>query len=172
MCRLIFKIPRINFTTQVKKETFEKLSRKQKESKGCVIRYRRHDLVGPYYVQCWIHKCLIIILAYGDKSNTSCEALLTWIKSKGKHETADGVSPEGTEPSDTNNKNYKTVFYVESNEEEVKEIPRHVYKKNGGPTHSKCMCSTERVRDKPLCSLCSILFKKGKKDWKEKENFS
>ncbi|XP_065935359.1 uncharacterized protein [Magallana gigas] len=129
MCRLIFKIPRINFTTQVKKETFEKLSRKQKESKGCVIRYRRHDLVGPYYVQCWIHKCLIIILAYGDKSNTSCEALLTWIKSKGKHETADGVSPEGTEPSDTNNKNYKTVFYVESNEEEVKEIPRHVYKK-------------------------------------------
>lgn len=129
MCRLIFKIPRINFTTQVKKETFEKFSRKQKESKGCVIRYRRHDLVGPYYVQCWIHKCLIIILAYGDKSNTSCEALLTWIKSKGKHETADGVSPEGTEPSDTNNKNYKTVFYVESNEEEVKEIPRHVYKK-------------------------------------------
>lgn len=39
------------------------------------------------------------------------------------------MSPDGTEPSDSKNKNYKTVFYVESNEEEVKEIPRHVYKK-------------------------------------------
>lgn len=90
MCRLIFEIPRTNFTTQVKKETFEKLARKQTDSKGCLIRYRRHNLKGPYYVQCWIHKCLIIILAYGDKSNTNCEALLTWIKSKGQHETAEG----------------------------------------------------------------------------------
>lgn len=90
MCHLIFEIPRINFTTQVKVETFEKLARKQKDSKGCLIRYRRHDLEGPYYIQCWIHKCLIIILAYGDKSNTSCAALLTWIKPKGKHETEEG----------------------------------------------------------------------------------
>lgn len=129
MCRLIFEIPRTRFTTQVKKETFEKLARKQKDSKGCLIRYRRHNLKGPYYVQCWIHKCLVIILAYGDKSNTNCEALLTWIKSKGQRETAEEVSPDGTEPSDSKNKNYKTVFYVESNGEEVKEIPRHVYKK-------------------------------------------
>lgn len=39
------------------------------------------------------------------------------------------MSPDGTEPTDSKSKNYKTVFYVESNEEEVKEIPRHVYKK-------------------------------------------
>lgn len=90
MCRLIFEIPRTNFTTQLKKETFKKLARKQKDSKGCLIGYRRHELEEPYYVQCWIHKCLIITLAYGDKSNTRCEALLTWIKSKRKHETAEG----------------------------------------------------------------------------------
>lgn len=90
MCRLIFGTPRTNFTSQVKEETFEKLARKQENSNGCLIRYRGHDPEGPYYVQCWIHKCLIIILAYGDKSSTSCEALLTWIKSKGQHETAEG----------------------------------------------------------------------------------
>lgn len=129
MCRLIFGIPRTDFTSRVKEETFEKLARKQEDSNGCLIRYRGHDPEGPYYVQCWIHKCLIIILAYGDKSNTSCEALLTWIKSKGKQKTSKEVSPEGTKPLDTKNKNYKTVLYVESNEEEVKEIPRHVYKK-------------------------------------------
>lgn len=36
---------------------------------------------------------------------------------------------DDTEPTDTNNRNYKTKLYVESNEEEVNEIPRHVHKK-------------------------------------------
>lgn len=36
---------------------------------------------------------------------------------------------DDTEPTDTNNRNYKTKLYVESNEAEVNEIPRHVYKK-------------------------------------------
>lgn len=39
------------------------------------------------------------------------------------------VPNDDSEPTDTNNRNYKTMFYVESNEEEVNEIPRHVYKK-------------------------------------------
>lgn len=39
------------------------------------------------------------------------------------------VPNDDTEPTDTNNRNYKTMLYVESNEEEVNEIPRHVYKK-------------------------------------------
>lgn len=36
---------------------------------------------------------------------------------------------DDTEPTDTNNRNYKTKLFVESNEAEVNEIPRHVYKK-------------------------------------------
>uniref|UniRef100_A0A8W8K1W2 Macro domain-containing protein n=1 Tax=Magallana gigas TaxID=29159 RepID=A0A8W8K1W2_MAGGI len=171
MCRLIFEIPRTNFTTQVKKETFEKLARKQKDSKGCLVRYQRHNLKGPYYIQCWIHKCLVIILAYGDKSNTNCEALLTWIKSKGQHETAEEVPPDGTEPSDSKNKNYKTVFYVESNEEEVKEIPRHVYKKMEA-RHIQSVCVPLKGSETNLIAYFVQYFsKKAKKIGRKRKMF-
>lgn len=39
------------------------------------------------------------------------------------------MANDDTEPMDTNNRNYKTIMYVESNEKEVKEIPRHVCEK-------------------------------------------
>lgn len=39
------------------------------------------------------------------------------------------MANDDTEAMDTNNRNYKTIMYVESNEKEVKEIPRHVCEK-------------------------------------------
>lgn len=80
LCHLVFQIPRELYTIQVTKETCDTLGKKQKDERGCLIRYRRHVLKGPYYVKCWIHRCLVIILSYGDKSNTNCEALLKWIR--------------------------------------------------------------------------------------------
>lgn len=85
LCHLVFQIPRELCTIQVTKETYDKLGKKQKDERGCLIRYRRHVLKGPYYVKCWIHRCLVIILSYGDKSNTNCEALLKWIRPTLKH---------------------------------------------------------------------------------------
>lgn len=86
LCHLVFQIPRELCTIQVTKETYGK---KQKDERGCLIRYRRHVPKGPYYVKCWIHRCLVIILSYGDKSNTNCEALLKWIRPTLKHSKTD-----------------------------------------------------------------------------------
>lgn len=92
LCHLVFQIPRELCTIQVTKETYDKLEKKQKDERGCLIRYRRHVLQGPYYVKCWIHRCLVIILSYGDKSNTNCDALLKWIRPTLKHSKKDQKS--------------------------------------------------------------------------------
>lgn len=92
LCQMVFQIPRELCTIHVTKETYDKLEKKQKDESGCLIRYCRHVLKGPYYVKCWIHRCLVIILSYGDKSNTNCEALLKWIRPTLKHSKKDQKS--------------------------------------------------------------------------------
>lgn len=89
LCYLVYQIPRELFTIKMTRDTYEKLGKKQKDEVGCLIRYRRHVLKGPYYVKYWIHRGLVIILSYGDKSNTNCEALLKWIRPTLKNSKTD-----------------------------------------------------------------------------------
>lgn len=74
---------------------------------------------------------------------------------------------DGTEPSDTKNKNYKTVFYVESSEEEVKEIPRHVYKKMEA-RHIQSVCVPLKGSETKLIAQFVQYFSKKAKEIKSK----
>ncbi|XP_061196800.1 uncharacterized protein LOC133205077 [Saccostrea echinata] len=138
ICTLISKIPRdskrISNSLNVSKADLDKFIHEEQTSKTCLVRYHRYMDQEPLYVFCWIHRHLVIILSYGNATNTSCDALLKWIpcgleKKDGTSEkeyTIGWFNEDKQKPFDATCKEF---LHVEANYKEITEIPRHVYKK-------------------------------------------
>lgn len=88
---LISKIPTecesLPIKRQLTKESLDGHIEDQQSLNSCLIRYHRHVKQEPAYDFCWIHRHLIIILARGDETCTSCDSRLEWVNAVAEEET-------------------------------------------------------------------------------------